>query len=129
MIQRLRLCCILIIILLLVGCGKSVSNKSSEDVDVMISVQRTGNILTNIGALEVWIDDEKVFEVDGNSTNSVKIKMPVGEHTIQTKGQGDKSEKKKFNVTADGENNFYYSAEISNWFGIKLEGKKYIPEK
>lgn len=63
-----------------------VGNENAEEVEVMISVQRTGNILSSIGDLEVWIDDEKVFEVDSNSTNSVKIKMPVGKHTIQTKG-------------------------------------------
>lgn len=71
-----------------------IGNENAEEVEVMISVQRTGNILSNIGDLEVWIDDEKVFEVDSNATNSVKIKMPVGKHTIQTKGQGDKSKKK-----------------------------------
>jgi hypothetical protein len=105
------------------------SNESTEEMDVLISVQRTGNILTNIGALEVWIDGEKVFEVDGNSTNSVVVAMPLGKHTIQVEGQGDKSKKIQFNVTENGENEFYYSAEISNWFGVKLKKRNYIPEK
>lgn len=104
-------------------------NGTDNEVEVMISVQRTGNVLTNIGNLEVWIDDEKVFEVDGNSTNSVVIKMPVGKHTIQTKGQGDKSKKVKFEVTEDGKNEFYFSTQISNWYGVKLEKQNYIPEK
>lgn len=104
-------------------------NDTAEKVEVMISVQRTGNILTNIGDLEVWIDDEKAFEVDGNSTNSATIMMTVGTHTIQTKGQGDKSKKMKFDVTEDGENEFYFSAEISNWYGVKLKKRNYIPEQ
>lgn len=103
------------------------SNNNAEKVEVMISVQRTGNVLTNIGDLEVWIDGEMVFEVDGNSTNSAIIMMPVGTHTIQTKGQGDKSKKMKFDVTKDGENEFYFSAEISNWYGVKLQKRNYIP--
>lgn len=125
----------LIILILLTGCGSETSNEEAKEsvepkeVDVMISVQRTGNILTNIGDLEVWIDDEKVFTVDGNSTNGVKLNMPEGEHTIQTKGQGDKSKKLKFNVTSDGENEFYFTTEISNWYGVDLVEKKYIPEK
>lgn len=100
----------------------------ATEVKAMISVQRTGNILTNIGELEVLIDDEKVFVVDGNSTNSITTMMPVGIHTIQTKGQGDKSKKIKFEVTENGENNFYFSAEISNWYGVKMEKRNYIPE-
>lgn len=123
---------IIVIIVYCIGKGETtqreVTDVSTEEVEVMISVQRTGNILTNIGALEVWIDDQKVFEVDGNSTNSVKIIMPEGEHTIQTKGQGDKSKKLKFDVTGNRENEFYYSTEISNWYGVKLEERKYIPE-
>lgn len=121
----------MISLILLSGCGSDGKEKDVEpkEVDVMISVQRTGNILTNIGDLEVWIDDEKVFSVDGNSTNSVNIKMLVGEHTIQTKGQGDKSKKMEFDVTEDGENEFYFTAEISNWYGVKLEERNYIPEE
>ena len=99
-----------------------------EIVEVVITVQRTGNILTNIGDLEVWIDNEKVFTVDGNETNGVKIKMLEGEHTIQTKGQGDKSKKIKFNVTSEGNNEFHFTSEISNWYGVNLEERKYIPE-
>ena len=98
-----------------------------NEVAVFVSVQRTGNILSNIGDLEIWIDDEKVFSVDGNSTNSAVIVMPVGTHTIQAKGQGDKSKKIKFDVVDDDENTFYFTAEISNWFGIKLEKRKYMP--
>lgn len=107
------------------GCG---SDSTAETVDVMISVQRTGNILTNIGDLEVWVDGESVFTVGGNSTNYVNIKMSEGKHTIQVKGQGDKSKKLKFNVTQDGENEFYFTAEISNWFGVKLKKRNYVPE-
>lgn len=116
----------------LTGCGSDVSNgkvEEAKEIEVMISVQRTGNILTNIGDLEVWIDDEKVFTVDGNSTDSVKIKMFEGEHTIQTKGQGDKSKELKFDVTQDGENEFYFTTEISNWYGVSLEERNYIPEE
>lgn len=123
---------VLILSLLLIGCGNDEdidSYKNDEVVISMISVQRTGNLLTNIGTMEVWIDDEKVFEVDGNSTNSAKIKMTVGEHTIQTKGQGDKSKKLKFTVAANEENEFYYTAEISNWYGVKLEERNYISEE
>ena len=107
------------------GCG---SDSTAETVDVMISVQRTGNILTNIGDLEVWVDGESVFTVGGNSTNYVNIKMSEGKHTIQVKVQGDKSKKLKFNVTQDGENEFYFTAEISNWFGVKLKKRNYVPE-
>lgn len=115
----------------IVGCGKNDAedeSKKAKMVEVMISVQRTGNILTNIGDLDVLIDGEKVFEVDGDSTNSVKIKMLEGTHTIQTKGQGDKSKKVEFKVTSHGEKEFYYNAEISNWYGVKLEKRNYIPE-
>lgn len=105
---------------------ETISSTEANNVAVLVSVQRTGNILTNIGELEIWIDEEKVFGVDGNSTNSAIIMMPVGTHTIQAKGQGDKSKKLKFVVTEDSENEFYYSAEISNWFGVKFEEKKYI---
>ena len=122
---------VLVLLLLLIGCEneEGIDNYKNDEVVIsMISVQRTGNLLTNIGALEVWIDDEKIFEVDGNSTNTVKIKMTVGEHTIQTKGQGDKSKKLKFTVDANEENEFYYTTEISNWYGVKLQERNYIPE-
>ena len=108
---------------------KTEQSVEPKEVEVMISVQRTGNILTNIGDLEVWIDDEKVFTVDGDSTNSVDINMPEGEHTIQTKGQGDKSKKLIFDVTQDGKNEFYFTTEISNWYGVTLKERKYIPEE
>lgn len=123
---------VLVLLLLLIGCEneEGIDNYKNDEVVIsMISVQRTGNLLTNIGALEVWIDDEKIFEVDGNSTNTVKIKMTVGEHTIQTKGQGDKSKKLKFTVDANEENEFYYTTEISNWYGVKLQERNYIPEE
>ena len=126
---KLLLCVMLAFLLLLIGCGSDANNENVEEVEVMISVQRTGNILTNIGDLEVWIDGEKVFTVDGNSTNSVNIKMLEGEHIIQTKGQGDKSKKVKFDVTQDSENEFYFTTEISNWYGVKLEERNYIPEE
>lgn len=106
---------------------ETTSTTVDNEVAVFVSVQRTGNILSNIGDLEIWIDDEKVFSVDGNSTNSAVIVMPVGTHTIQAKGQGDKSKKIKFDVVDDDENTFYFTAEISNWFGIKLEKRKYMP--
>ena len=130
--RKLLLWGVLVLLLLLIGCGnkEGIDNYKNDEVVIsMISVQRTGNLLTNIGALEVWIDDEKVFEVDGNSTNTVKLKMTVGEHTIQTKGQGDKSKKLKFIVDANEENEFYYTTEISNWYGVKLQERKYIPEE
>ena len=126
--KKFFLCVIVSCLFLLAACGSDSTNENAETMEVMISVQRTGNILTNIGALEVWIDDEKVFTVDGNSTNSVNIKMVEGEHTIQMKGQGDKSKKRKFDVTEDGDNQFYFTAEISNWWGVKLEERNYIPE-
>ena len=59
---KLLRCIMLIILILLTGCGSETSNEEAKEsvepkeVDVMISVQRTGNILTNIGDLEVWID-------------------------------------------------------------------------
>lgn len=124
-----KLLLIAIFVVLLTGCTNEAVDENAEKVEVMISVQRTGNILTNIGEVEVYIDDEMVFTVDGNSTESVTIKMLEGEHTIQTKGQGDKSKKVKFNVTKDDENEFYYNTEISNWYGVKLEERNYIPEE
>lgn len=111
-----------------VGCGNSGNKADAKMVEVMISVKRTGNILTNIGDLDVLIDGEKVFVVDGNSTNSVKIQMLEGKHTIQTKGQGDKSKKLEFNVASRGGKEFYFTTEISNWYGVKLEKRNYIPQ-
>lgn len=131
--NRKWVCWIVLIVGMLLGINnipfRTNVQENVEYVEVLISVQRIGNLLTNIGDLEVWIDEEKVFEVDGNSTNSVVITMPAGEHTIQVKGQGDKSKKRKFEVSRDDENEFYFSAEISNWFGVKLEERTYIPEK
>ncbi len=132
---KLLLCIMSTFLILLIGCstgigdGRVEESAELEKVEVMISMQRTGNILTNIGDLEVWVDGEMVFTVDGNSTDSVKIKMLEGEHTIQVKGQGDESKKLKFNVTKDGENEFYFTAEISNWIGVKLKERKYVPEE
>lgn len=128
--MRTKLLICILFLGLLAGCGNGTGNDlNAEKTQVMISVQRTGNILTNIGDLEVWLDGEMVFTVEGNSTNSVTIKMPVGEHMIQVKGQGDKSKKIKFDVSNDEENEFYFTAEISNWYGVKLEERKYIPEE
>ena len=120
---------ILFISIALTGCGATEQKSESKvEVPVQISVQRTGNILTGIGDLSVLIDDEDVFQVSNNSTESVEIIMTEGIHTIQTKGQGDKSKKIEFEViNNDDGKKFYFTTEISNWWGIKLEKKKYIP--
>lgn len=120
---------ILFISIALTGCGAAEQKTESKvEVPVQISVQRTGNILTGIGDLSVLIDDEDVFQVSNNSTESVEIVMAEGIHTIQTKGQGDKSKKIEFEViNNDDGKKFYFTTEISNWWGIKLEKKKYIP--
>ena len=123
------LCAFLLILISLTGCEITEKNTESNiEVPVQISVQRTGNILTGIGELSVLIDDEDVFQVSNNSTESFEIIMTEGTHTIQTKGQGDKSKKIKFEViNNDDSKKFYFTTEISNWWGIKLEKKKYIP--
>lgn len=121
---------ILLLTIILFGCENTQSKQSvekKEEVPVKISVQRTGNILSGIGALKVYIDDEEVFQVSNNTTESVEVIMLEGFHTIQTKGQGDKSKKMEFEVLKDGDNEFYFIAEIDNWWGVKLEEKKYIP--
>lgn len=121
---------ILLIISLCSGCENIPSELSSEqkaEVPVTISVQRTGNIVSGIGGVSVYIDNEEVFKVNNNKTESVEIIMTEGIHTIQTKGQGDKSKKVKFEVIENGENEFFFTTEIGNWWGVKLEAKKYIP--
>ena len=92
-----------------------------KDFTVSISVERTGNIVTNRSKLHVLIDGEEAFTVRGNSTEGANMILSKGIHTIQVKGQGDKSKKLEFNVTEDSPNYFYFWAEISNWWGIKLE--------
>lgn len=132
------LCSIILIMVLLSGCGSDTSNKedkedkeniASKECEVMINVRRTGNLLTNIGDLDVWIDGEQVFSVKGDSENSVKLKMIEGEHTIQTKGQGDKSKVLKFYVSEGGGNEFYFNSEISNVLGVDLQERNYIPQE
>lgn len=55
--------------------------------------------------------------------------MSKGEHAIQTKEQVDKSKKLRFDVTKDGENEFYFTSEISNWYGVSLKERNYMPEE
>lgn len=107
------------------ACGKEAESK--EILPVTITVARTGNMLTGVGKVDVYIDDEKVFDVSNNSTESVKVKLEEGVHTIQTKGQGDKSKKLEFEVSNDGDNELYYATEISNWWGVKLEKRNVTP--
>lgn len=125
---------VIILLILAASCEKDTSHEdtSSEDdgekVEVIVGVLRTGSILNNLGKMDVLVDGEEVFKVSGSSDNAVRLKMSKGEHTIQTKAQGNKSKKIKFNVSKDGEI-FYYEAEISNWYGIKMKEKEYIPER
>ena len=97
-------------------------------LQVTISVKRTGNILTGIGQMAVLIDDEEVFDVRIDTTETVEITMTEGVHTIQTTGQGDKSKKVEFEVVKGETNEFFFISEISNWYGIELEERQYIPE-
>ena len=99
------------------------------EVEVLISVKRTGNIISGIGKLSVLIDGEEVFVVSNNSTESVRIVMTEGKHTIQTTGQGDKSKVLEFVVVSGSSNELYFVTEISNWWGVELEERKYIPEE
>lgn len=100
---------------------ENVDIEEPKDFTVSISVERTGNIVTNRLKLHVLIDGEEAFTVRGNSTEDANMILSKGTHTIQVKGQGDKSKKLEFNVTEDGPNYFYFWAEISNLWGIKFE--------
>lgn len=107
--------------------SQSVEVKPAE-LPVLVSVKRTGNLITGIGKMAVLIDDEEVFQVKIDQTESVTITMLEGIHTIQTKGQGDKSKKVEFEVVNGEVNEFYFTSEISNFYGIELEERNYLPE-
>ncbi|MEH7495202.1 hypothetical protein [Neobacillus niacini] len=105
---------------LLVGCSDVEKTEGKSEL-VNLSVERTGNLLTGIGKVKVYIDGEEVMKVKNNQIESVELNLPLGIHTIQTKGQGDKSNKLEFEVLEGQVNTFTYLTEISNIYGVKLE--------
>lgn len=109
-------------LLLIVGCSEIQSDSTEvETVPVTISVERSGNLITGIGKVTVYIDGKNVMKLKNNQSKSVKLSLAIGRHFIQTKGQGDKSAKVEFEVTAGESNNFLYHTEISSMYGVNLE--------
>ena len=99
-------------------------SQSSQEVQyqfVKITVERTGNLLTNLRKVTVYIDGDEVMKLKGDETDKVELSLEPGVHTIQTKGQGDKSTKVEFEVTQNSTNEFYFTTEISNVNGVKLD--------
>jgi hypothetical protein len=108
-----------LVITLLAACSSS--GESANKEVVQISVERTGGLLTGIGKVKVYIDDEEVMKVKNNHTEAVELSLLPGTHTIQTKGQGDKSDVMEFEVVAGADNIFEFNTEISNIYGVKLK--------
>ncbi|MDN4081408.1 hypothetical protein [Paenibacillus polymyxa] len=107
---------------LLTSCNNNASNTTDKNQElVVINVERTGGLLNGIGKVTVYIDDEQVMKVKNNQTNSAELYLSPGVHTIQTKGQGDKSSLVNFEVVAGEDNTFTYHTEISNIYGVSLE--------
>lgn len=107
------------LMMFLVACSNSVNDENLEQVK--ISVERTGGLLTGIGKVKVYIDDKEVMKVKNNQTETLEMSMSTGIHTIQTKGQGDKSDVVEFEVVAGANNIFHFNTEISNLYGVKLK--------
>lgn len=114
------------ILILLTGCG---NNVSSEGIDIVINVEREGNFLTSSGEMDVLIDKEILFTIDGTSSGSAKVNLREGKHTIQVKAQGDKSEKLEFDVSNDGDRRLYFTAEVGNFLGVELILRDDIPDE
>ncbi|WP_102272126.1 TcaA NTF2-like domain-containing protein [Cytobacillus massiliigabonensis] len=109
----------IMLIMFLAACSNSEKDEILEQVQ--ISVERTGGLLTGIGKVKVYIDDEEVMKVKNNKTETLEMSMSTGIHTIQTKGQGDKSDVVEFEVVAGANNIFHFNTEISNVYGVKLK--------
>lgn len=111
-------------LLLLNGCSGNQLNASGNHELVKVSVERTGGVISGIGNVKVYIDDKEVMKVKNKQTKSVELLLSPGIHTIQTKGQGDKSKVVKFEVVAGEDNHFSYQTEISSFYGLSLQRVK-----
>lgn len=107
-------------LLLLAGCNGGSSKENGTQL-VTLSVERTGGFLSGIGKIKVYVDGKQVMKVKNNKTESVELQLAPGIHTIQTKGQGDKSKKVDFEVSAEQDNNLTYQTEVSNVYGVSLQ--------
>jgi hypothetical protein len=106
-------------LLLLAGCS---AEASKEDIQLVnLNVERTGGLLSGIGKVKVYVDGEQVMKVKNNTTESVELHLASGTHTIQTKGQGDKSKEVEFEVMTGQDNTFTYQTEVSNVYGVSLQ--------
>ena len=113
---------LMIFLLLFAGCSGGKENVNDADLELVnVSVERTGGLINGIGKVMVYIDGEEVMKVKNNETESIELHLSPGVHTIQTKGQGDKSDEVEFEVIAGQDNTFTYQTEISNIYGVKLE--------
>lgn len=110
---------VMIGLLLLVGCNSEEASKKDTKQVVTLNVERTGGFLSGIGKVKVYVDGKQVMKV--KETESIELQLKPGTHTIQTKGQGDKSKKVEFIVTEGQDNILYYQTEISNIYGLSLE--------
>ena len=115
-----------LLVIVLVACASSDIDQESATPEpipqqVEINVERMGNLITGIGKVKVYIDDEEVTKVGNNDTEKVNLKLMPGTHTIQTKGQGDKSDVVEFEVVEGANNRFFFSTEISSVAGVNLD--------
>jgi hypothetical protein len=123
--RKLGLCVLIWVIgfVLLTGCGGVEKNIDFEEekVNVTIGVARTGGLLTGMGKMKIYVDGQEVFTVKNDDTVYHDMMLHPGVHSIQAKGQGDKSKEVEFEVVTGKEQRFVYNAEISNFIGVDLE--------
>lgn len=120
MVKKWHIVILLMVGLLLVaGCGEG-SSKGDTQL-VKLNVERTGGLISGIGKVKVYVDGKQVMKVKNKKTESVELHLAPGTHTVQTKGQGDKSSKVNFEVVAEQDNTFTYRTEISSVYGLSLE--------
>jgi len=129
--KQILLVIALLLTILFSGCDNN--NKENyekkAEIPVNISVKRTDSFLSSLYNLSVYIDNEEVFRVGGNKTESTKIIISEGIHTIQIKRKFNKSKKIKFEVIKNRDNQFFFITEYDAlfWGTIKLEKRKYLP--
>lgn len=98
--------------LILAACTNSAEQNNEEEPETalaQISVEGTGEI----GDIKVFIDDEEGMEVKNNQQNTIELPLLIGTHTIQLKGQEEKSNVLGFEVESGEKNRFSFYIETS----------------